>query len=450
MAPEQPAIQTAPTAAQGLTIITVPGVSTAAAIAVYGNPDLSISVTITSSPSWLALISAPTTANGHPIMLSANGTGLQAGQTYTGQVVIASSIIIPVTLYVLQPGSCLYLLTANSAMLNSAGTASSGGFAPEIPLSVGMQPVSGTIGAGSYTVTPGSAWLAARGLTTSGFAYTALSNPSTQPRAATLTIADANGGLRIIPVVEAGDNSETLVRRQVRALYQTVFNRDPDIAGFAFWTSSGATPLSQMADSFVTSPEAFNSDFAVMATYQAATGVPPTYAQFTASVAALGAGTQTIGGLFNALIAGNPGYSAANLYENLLGRAPSPSEAVNYESGPASWFQTLIGFPATTTPAAAPNNEFQSTAAGNLYSDGSYGAPTDHTNALYITMLYYVILGRDPDPLGLPYWIGIANAGGSGILFQGQTGFQARFDILGSGSAGNGFLGSLEFQSLYQ
>jgi len=51
-----------------------------------------------------------------------------------------------------------------------------------------------------------------------------------------------------------------------------------------------------MADSFLTSPETFNSDFVVMAAYQAATGAPPTFAQFNAAVASLRAGTLTARG----------------------------------------------------------------------------------------------------------------------------------------------------------
>ena len=74
----------------------------------------------------------------------------------------------------------------------------------------------------------------------------------------------------------------------------------------------------------LTSPEAFGSDFAVMAAYQAALGTPPTYAQFTGAVTAIRAGTQTVGGLFSSLI--NANYTAANLYQNLLNRQPLANE----------------------------------------------------------------------------------------------------------------------------
>ena len=74
---------------------------------------------------------------------------------------------------------------------------------------------------------------------------------------------------------------------------------------------------------------------------------------------------------------------------------------------------------------------------------------TDHTNALYIRMLYFVILGRDPDPSGFNFWVGIANGGGPGILFQGTAGSGSRLAILGLGTPNEGFIGSPEFQGLF-
>jgi hypothetical protein len=198
-----------------------------------------------------------------------------------------------------------------------------------------------------------------------------------------------------------------------------------------------------MLDSFLTSPEGFNSDFVVMAAYQAATGNPPTYAQFSAAVAGIRAGTRTAGSLFSSLI--GSGYTATTLYQNLLGRIPSSSEITEANTaGLASWFQTLIGFPATTTPVATANNEFQSTGtfANRTSTTG------DHTNALYIRLLYFTTLRRDPDPGGLNYWLGVADTGGAGILFQGSVTLNVRIQIDGPGS-GQGFAGSPEFQALF-
>ena len=121
------------------------------------------------------------------------------------------------------------------------------------------------------------------------------------------------------------------------------------------------------------------------------------------------AGTETVTDLFNSLI--GSGYSATTLYQNLLNRQPTAAEINSANSaGLASWFQTLIGYPAAITPVSTPNNEFQST--------GTYH--TDHTNWLYIAMLYYVILGRNPDLSGFAFWLGVANTGGPGLLVPGQ------------------------------
>ena len=65
-------------------------------------------------------------------------------------------------------------------------------------------------------------------------------------------------------------------------------------------------------------------------------------------------------------------------------------------------------------------------------------------------MLYYVILGRDFDPAGYAFWLGIATGGGDGILFLGLAGYPTRIQILGPGTPNQGFAGSPEFQGLYQ
>ncbi len=271
-----------------------------------------------------------------------------------------------------------------------------------------------------------------------------MSNTESATRSAAIIITPSIGPPVTIQVTQPAPAGATpLLDLQVTALYQTVLGRDPDAAGYAFWTGSGESGLGQMLDSFVTSPEGFNTDFAVMAAFQAATGTSPTFAQFTTAVAGVRAGTQTVGGLFSSLT--RSGYSAANLYQNLLGRAPSVSETSSANSaGIASSFETMIGFPASTTPAAAVNNEFQST--GTFANRRS--AAGDHTNALFIRLLYYTILLRDPDAAGLNFWLGIANQGGAGILFQGAPALSARLLIEGV-SAGEGFAGSPEFQGLY-
>ena len=64
-------------------------------------------------------------------------------------------------------------------------------------------------------------------------------------------------------------------------------------------------------------------------------------------------------------------------------------------------------------------------------------------------MLYFVILNRDPDPGGLSFWLGIANGGGPGVLFQGAAGFNTRIQLLGAGTPNEGLVGSPEFQGLF-
>ncbi|HTX39209.1 MAG TPA: DUF4214 domain-containing protein, partial [Bryobacteraceae bacterium] len=317
--------------------------------------------------------------------------------------------------------------------------------------SISVAPRGGCTPATTWTAssTAGTYWLTITSGTTGNGGSTAtlqgsgLSNTQPAARSGTITLTPSTGSAVTVEVTQPPAAATALIDLEVTALYQTVLGRDPDASGYAFWTGSGVTGLGQMLDSFLTSPESFNTDFAVMAAYQAATGSAPTYAQYTATVAGVRAGTQTIGGLFSSL-AGS-GYSATNLYQNLLGRAPSSSEISQANAaGLASWFQTLIGFPASTTPVAAANNEFQST--GTFANANSVAG--DHTNALFVRLLYFTILLRDPDPAGFAYWLGVANSGGAGILFQGSAGLDLRLQLEGTG-AGEGFSGSPEFQGLF-
>jgi hypothetical protein len=267
--------------------------------------------------------------------------------------------------------------------------------------------------------------------------YTLVNNTHTSPQSYTITVASGSASATYT-VTQAGSGDDE-VYRQIYALYEQLLGRDPDAGGFTFWTGAGGAGLGQMADSFLTSPEAYNSDFAVMAAYQAATGVPPTFAQFTAAVASLRAGTLTVPGLFNSLT--GAGYSATTLYQNLLGRAPGPADSSCYAVSLSQCFETIIGYPAGAAPVGAPNSEFQNT--------GTYSSAPDHSNSLYLQMLYYTILSRDPDQSGFAFWLGIANSGGHGILFQGAAGYSTRIQILGPGTPSQGFIGSPEFQGLF-
>ncbi|MBZ5627201.1 MAG: DUF4214 domain-containing protein, partial [Acidobacteriia bacterium] len=190
----------------------------------------------------------------------------------------------------------------------------------------------------------------------------------------------------------------------------------------AFWTGVGTAGLGQMVDSFLTSPEGVGTGFTTMAAYQAALNRAPTFAEFSAAVASVRAGAATVASLLASL---NPGLTKAQVYQNLLGRAPVGAEGV---VGPAAAFSTILA-----------SAEFQNT--------GGFRTAADHSNALYVRMLYYLILGRAPDTSGFAFWLGVANGGGSGICFNGAATAAVRLQILGPGTAGQGFVGSPEFQS---
>jgi Divergent InlB B-repeat domain/Domain of unknown function (DUF4214) len=346
--------------------------------------------------------------------------------------------------------ACTFVFNPPSASLPPTGTSTveacpnnSGqpncGVLPETPVSFTVTP---SAACGPWTATssnPGILQIApgsSDGNGSGSVSYVLLNNTHTSEQSFTITIASAAGSAAY-GVNEAG-SGDSEVYRQVYALYEQLLGRDPDPAGFAFWTGSGGAGLGQMADSFLTSPEAFNVDFTVMAIYQATTGSAPTYGQYAAATASIRAGSQTVSGLFNSLIGG--GYSAATLYQNLLGRAPSGTETNQANSaGLASWFETLIGYPASAAPVSAANNEFQST--------GSYHV--DHSNSLYLQMVYYVTVSRNPDSSGFAFWLGVANSGGPGLLFQGSAGYATRIQILGPGTPTQGFIGSPEFQGLF-
>jgi hypothetical protein len=81
----------------------------------------------------------------------------------------------------------------------------------------------------------------------------------------------------------------------------------------------------------------------------------------------------------------------------------------------AMWLPSvsISGFPSNTTPVGAANNEFQST--GNYHTT----VAADHTTGLYVQMIYYMTVSRDPDAGGLAFWTGVANSGGAGHTLPG-------------------------------
>ena len=428
-----PAVSTACTAQPLSFAFTAGGAQPADETCVIGSAPGGVSVAVSSTTStggpWLSA-SAVAGVTPTTVTIAVNTAGLPAG-VYSGtvQVIVGGAASsLPVSLTVGPFIACLFALTGgNTASLGSAGT-STGGFQPQAPVSVSLAPSPGGGCSGLYSAASSASWLSAT-VNGGSFSYTALSNTHPTPRSATLTISNVGGGSQTFTVTEAGD-SESLPNRQVRALYQSILGRDPDAAGFAFWTGAGAAGLGQMADSFLTSPEAFNSAFAVMAAHQAANGSAPTYAQYATAVAGIRAGAQSVAQWFVSLTAANASYSPANLYGNLLARSPSASETVACATDLAVCFETIVGYPASKTPVTAAN--------------------LDPYNRLYIAALYYTILNRDYDLPGYNFWLAVAGAGGSGIWFQGPAGYPTRTQIVGPGTPGQGFIGSPEFQSLYQ
>ena len=163
-----------------------------------------------------------------------------------------------------------------------------------------------------------------------------------------------------------------------------------------------------------------------MLTYQGATGVAPSFSQFLQSVAAIRSGAQTPSSLFTTL--SPAGLSVTQVYNNLLSRNPTSAELA-----------------ASATPLAA----FNTIIAGSEFQTGADSKT--HTNQLYIRLLYYVTLSRDPDAGGLNFWIGVANSVGNGIFYTASSAGRIN-NVIGTGSTTGflGFVGSPEFQFLFQ
>lgn len=217
-------------------------------------------------------------------------------------------------------------------------------------------------------------------------------------------------------------SSQPLLIRQVVALYQQLLGREPDAAGFNFWTGQGTAGLGQMADSFLISTEAQGSDFQAVTIYQGALGRLPSFTEYFTALAGIRSNSQAAQQMFNTLL-GTSSNSAAvtvSMYLSLLGRAPTTAEMnIGVNQPPYTLFQTLTA-----------SQEFR-----------------NNTNPLYIQMLYFLILSRTPDQAGFNFWVGVANQGSSEIYFNSPA---TRITILGTGQPGEGFIGSPEFQGLFQ
>ncbi len=349
-----------------------------------------------------------------------------------------SAATIPVTLTVATSVPCSFTFSGTGTLLPYTGTATPssmppGAVYPSIPVSIAATPNPNCPAGTTFTVTANHPeWLTAT-QTPTGFTFNALSNPHSTGRSAVVTVTPTNTGTS--PGVPATfiitEPASPLPRaeREVIALYEQLLGREPDQAGFNFWTGQGAAGLGQMADSFLTSPEAQTTDFQVLTAYQGALGRFPSFAEYSQSLARLRSGS-TPSDLFTQLLGTgtNSPVITTVIYLNLLGRAPTASEL--------NAAQAMPPFQLYTTLAASPE-----------FKNQTVPQTPDHSNFLYIKMLYFVILQRDSDPAGFNFWLNAANGAGPGIFFNSPA---TRITILGDGQPGVGFLGSNEFQSLFQ
>jgi len=122
----------------------------------------------------------------------------------------------------------------------------------------------------------------------------------------------------------------------------------------------------------------------------------------------------------------------------LLGRQPAAAELAAGLNALNRQIQTPYG----VFPGVYGSAEFQNT--------GAFRSAPDHSNGLYLSMLYFLILGRDMDLGGFTFWKDVLDSGGPGIYDSGQAGSAARLLILGTGPPNEGFIGSAEFQGRFQ
>ena len=312
------------------------------------------------------------------------------------------------------------------------------GFYPEAPLSLTVTPI-GTCGAWTATSSNPAFVQIVYGASGSGagaVGLTVLTNMHTTSRTATVTVT-SGAASSSFPLTQAG-SADSLTYREVYALYEQLLGRDPDPAASPSGPGGrrGPGPDGRFLP---------HQPGGLQQRLRGHGGIPGRHWRATPTLPSSWRGHQLADRRPNrSRIVRFPDRRQLHGDESVpesagtADRRQVRSPAAN-NAGLASWFQTLIGYPGSGTPVSTANNEFQST--------GSFHA--DHTNALYVQMLYFMILSRDPDPAGLQLLVGIANSGGPGLLFQGAAGFHTRLQILGLGTPNQGFIGSPEFQGLF-
>ena len=159
--------------------------------------------------------------------------------------------------------SCSFGLTPGAATLPATGTSTvetcpnnSGqpncGVTPETPRTFTVTP---SAACGAWTATSSNPGLlritsGTSGNGTGSAGFTLLNNTHNGSQSYTITLASGTASTAY-SVTEAGSGNSQ-VYREVYALYAQLLGRDPDPAGFGFWSGSGGAGLGQMADSFLT------------------------------------------------------------------------------------------------------------------------------------------------------------------------------------------------------
>ncbi len=309
-----------------------------------------------------------------------------------------------------------------TAPASALGT-STGGFAPSVPAVVQCEACAGT-----FTATSSAPWVVIASSSGGSVGFNVFTNTSSAPRSAAIQILGSSNAATLV-INQAPSTAPTL-NRKVAYLYQQILGREPDATGFAAWVAQGPAALSSAGANLLDTAEARDSDFLVLAMHQALLGSAPGYSTYLAALRAIRTGT-TPAAQFEAIRTRGAcprtlQETVECLYRNLLDRAPTTSELSSASTRqPFAVFLSLLASP-----------EFQSTG----------GFTTDHTNSLFATMLYYLILQRDPDPAGLAAAVTVANTGGAGIYSNHSP---AQLLILGDGQ-NSGLTGSAEFLSRFQ
>jgi uncharacterized protein len=271
-----------------------------------------------------------------------------------------------------------------SAQVPASGT-STGGYYPSRPATLACNACSGT-----FTATSSAPWVVITAVANGAIAFNVFSNISASPR--TAIVQAARPGNKAVLTITQAASAEPLLKRQVAFLYQQILGRESGPA-------QPQLPLGSLAASLLNRSAAQDSDFEVMAMYQAVTGAPPQFPAWLAALQAIRNG-MTAKSQFTSIPASGA-CAAECIYKNLLGRAPTTSELAAHKSQqPFAIFSVVFN-----------SHEFHSTG----------GFTEDHTNSLYVTMLCHLLLQRAPNPAEFAQLLQTANAVGPGVYFNQVT-----------------------------